>query len=51
MEGPLADVMDIAMRAKEAALQAGGDELVINMQLHLKKTKDVHFEDKTEKFA
>jgi len=51
LEGPLNEVMDIAMRAKEAALQAGGEELVINIQLHLKKNQDVHFEDKTEKFT
>jgi len=50
LEGPLPEVMDIAMRAKDAALQAGGEELVINVQIHLKKDQDVHFEDKTEKF-
>jgi len=50
LEGSLNEVMDIAMRAKDAALQAGGEELVINIQLHLKKNQDVHFEDKTEKF-
>ena len=50
LEGPLDEVMNIAMRAKEAALEAGGEELVINMQLHLKKNQSVHFEDKTKKF-
>lgn len=50
LEGPLEEVMTVAMQAKEAALQAGGEELVINLQLHLKKNKDVHFEDKTRKF-
>lgn len=51
LEGPLTEVMEVAMRAKEAALEAGGEELVINMQLHLKKSQDVHFEDKTKKFS
>ncbi len=49
LEGPLPEVMEIAMQAKDAALEAGGEELVINMQLHLKKDQNVHFEDKTEK--
>ncbi len=51
LEGPLDEVMKVAMRAKDAALEAGGEELVVNIQLHLKKNKDVHFEDKTEKFS
>ena len=50
LEGPLNEVMEVAMRAKDAALEAGGEELVVNIQLHLKKNKDVHFEDKTQKF-
>lgn len=50
LEGPLEEVMEVAMQAKDAALEAGGEELVINIQLHLKKDKNVHFEDKTEKF-
>ncbi len=50
LEGSLEEVMAVAMQAKEAALQAGGEELVINLQLHLKKDQDVHFEDKTKKF-
>jgi uncharacterized protein YqgV (UPF0045/DUF77 family) len=50
IEGPLNEVMEVAMQAKDTALEAGGEELVINIQLHLKKNKDVHFEDKTEKF-
>ncbi len=49
LEGPLEEVMAVAMRAKEAALEAGGEELVVNIQLHLKKNQDVHFEDKTSK--
>lgn len=50
LEGPLDEVMEVAMQAKDAALEAGGEELVVNIQLHLKKDKDVHFEDKTKKF-
>ena len=50
LEGPLNEIMEVAMRAKDAALEAGGEELVVNIQLHLKKNKDVHFEDKTQKF-
>ncbi len=50
LEGPLDEVMKVAMQAKDAALEAGGEELVVNIQLHLKKNKDVHFEDKTQRF-
>ena len=50
LEGTLDEVMEIAMAAKSAALSAGADELVVNIQLHLKKNQDVRFTDKVEKF-
>ena len=50
IEGPLEKVLAVALAAKEAALAAGAQELVLNIQIHLKKDKDVSFEDKTGKF-
>ena len=50
LEGTLEEVLAVALAAKEAALDAGAQELVLNIQIHLKKDKDVFFEDKTVKF-
>ena len=50
MEGELADLLRIVVVAKEAALNAGAEELLLNIQIHLKKDESVAFEDKTEKF-
>ena len=50
IEGSLDQVLRVALAAKEAALTAGAQELILNIQIHLKKDKDVCFEDKTGKF-
>lgn len=50
MEGKLEELLAVVLAAKEAAWQAGAEELLLNMQIHLKKNGDVSFEDKTEKF-
>lgn len=50
MEGELDKLWQAVMEAKEAALQAGGEELILNIQVHLKKDQDVALTDKTEKF-
>lgn len=50
LEGQLEDVLAAVLAAKDAALSAGAEELVLNIQIHLKKGEDVAFEDKTEKF-
>mgnify|MGYP001804942279 CR=1 FL=1 len=50
MEGELPELLAIAMAAKDAAWKAGAQELILNIQVHLKKESDVSFEDKTEKF-
>jgi len=51
MEGPLDLLLSIVLKAKEASLEAGAEEMVMNIQIHLKKTEDVKMEDKTSKFA
>lgn len=50
MEGELPLLWQAVLDAKEAALAAGAEELVLNIQVHLKKDKDVALTDKTEKF-
>lgn len=50
IEGTYEEVLAVATAAKEAALAAGASELILNIQVHLKKEKDVFFEDKTTKF-
>ena len=50
MEGELSRLIEIVLEAKEAALTAGANELVLNIQIHLKKEQSVSFEDKTAKF-
>jgi uncharacterized protein YqgV (UPF0045/DUF77 family) len=50
MEGKLDELLKTVLDAKEAALNNGANELLLNIQIHLKKDEDVSFEDKTEKF-
>ncbi len=50
IEGSYEEVLAVATAAKDAALTAGASELVVNIQVHLKKEKDVVFEEKTQKF-
>lgn len=51
MEGEISVLLDLVQKAKDAALAAGAPELVINLQVHLKRDEDVHFEEKTEKWT
>lgn len=50
IEGTYEEVLTVATAAKEAALAAGAVELILNIQVHLKKGKEVVFEDKTAKY-
>lgn len=50
MEGELEELWRIVLQAKKAAEKAGAEELLLNLQIHLKKNQAVHFEDKTGKF-
>ncbi len=50
MEGELSRLLEIVLAAKDAAIKAGGNELVLNIQIHLKEDSSVSFEDKTDKF-
>ena len=50
LEGELSELLNIVINAKDAALNAGAEELLLNIQIHLKKDKSVSFEDKTDKY-
>lgn len=50
MEGELSRLLEVVLEAKEAAFMAGANELILNIQVHLKKEESVSFEDKTAKF-
>lgn len=50
MEGELNQLIEVVLQAKAAAFEAGAEELVLNVQIHVKKNQDVSFADKTEKF-
>jgi len=47
MEGEL---LKPVLKAKAAAIKKGGDEMILNIQLHSKESADVTFEGKTGKF-
>jgi len=50
MEGELEELLKLVLKAKEAAVKKGGDEMILNIQLHSKENTDVTFEGKTDKF-
>lgn len=50
MEGELDTLLEAVKQAKDAALTAGAGELILNIQVHLKKDRDVALEEKTMKF-
>ena len=49
IEGPYQEVMDTFKKAQEASFNAGADELIVNIKLHIRKGSDVHFEEKVAK--
>lgn len=50
IEGPKDQVLEVLDAAREAAMNAGAEELLVNIKLHLKRNKDVTFSEKTDKF-
>jgi uncharacterized protein YqgV (UPF0045/DUF77 family) len=50
MEGPQDKLMTIAMKAQEAVLEAGADEILVYYRLHVRKNNDVTMFEKTDKF-
>lgn len=50
MEGEMDVLLDLVKAVKEECVKAGGEELVLNIQMHIKDGEDVRMEDKTSKF-
>ncbi len=46
IEGPERQVLDVLDKARQSALEAGAEELLVNIKLHLRKSQDVTFEEK-----
>ncbi len=51
MEGTLEELWEVVQQAKSAAVNAGADELLLNIQIHLKAKADVSLAEKTDKFT
>lgn len=50
IEGTYEEVMSVIAEAKNTCLQAGAQELVINLRLHCKRDFDVSIEEKIGKY-
>ncbi len=50
VQGAYDEIMAVFKKAQEMCLDAGADELVVQVRLHIDNRKDVHFEDKTGKY-
>lgn len=50
MEGRYDQLMEIVKKAHEACLDAGADEVIVNLKIQRHASKEVRIEDKTEKY-
>jgi len=50
MEGPQDKLMAIALKAQEAVLEAGAEEVLVYYRMQIRKGYDVTMEEKTAKF-
>jgi len=50
MEGPQDELMAIALKAQEAVLEAGAEEVLVYYRMQIRKGYDVTMEEKTAKF-
>ena len=51
MEGPQEQLMQIALEAQQAVLNAGADEVLVYYRMHIRNGGDVSMGEKTAKFA
>lgn len=51
IEGEYDNVLLIARKAQEACLEAGADELVVNLKIHVRKNADITWEEKMKKYS
>ncbi len=50
LEGEYEELVTLIKKIKTASLEAGADELLLNIQIHVKKNNDVTIESKVRKF-
>ncbi len=50
MEGPFEKLLEIVQEVKSTVMMNEIDELLFNIQIHMKKGRSVKMEDKTSKF-
>lgn len=50
MEGPQEELMAIALKAQQAVLDAGAEEVLVYYRMQIRKEKDVEIEDKIGKY-
>ena len=50
MEGPQEELMSIALKAQEAVLKAGAEEVLVYYRMQVRKDGDVTMGEKTDKF-
>jgi len=51
MQGNYKQLMDVVLAAQEACLDAGAEEVVVTLKVHAKKSGDVTWEEKLEKYS
>lgn len=51
IEGPYEEAMRAVRMAQEACLDAGAEELVVNIKMHIRKSGDVTFGEKLDKYS
>lgn len=51
IEGPYDEAMQAVRLAQQACLEAGVEELVVNIKLHVRKNGDVTFGEKLDKYS
>lgn len=50
VEGEYDEVMDLVKRTQEVCIEAGADEVIVNLKIHRSAKNDLYFDDKIEKF-
>ncbi|TRX49205.1 thiamine-binding protein [Fulvivirga sp. M361] len=49
IEGEYGKVLALLERAQRASIEAGAEELIVNIKLHIRNGSDITFEEKTAK--
>lgn len=50
VEGEYEEVMQLVKRTQDVCIEAGADEVLVNLKIQRSATKDLYFDDKIEKF-